>query len=80
MKRLQRTLPRHGKRTYLGCAYLYIEAALAELTPTGRRELAKDLRAYIDLLTKGEPTFVEAPSITPAASDAVTPKARREVM
>jgi hypothetical protein len=45
-----KALPRPGQRTYLGCAYLYIEQALAELSPSGRREVAKDLRAYIDLL------------------------------
>ena len=65
INRRQPTLPRPGQRTYLGCAYLYIEAALTELTPSVRREVAKDLRACIDLLTKSEPTLVEAPSITP---------------
>ena len=34
----------------MGCAYLYIEQALAELSPAAQREVAKDLRAYIDLL------------------------------
>jgi hypothetical protein len=45
-----KALPRPGERTYLGCAYLYIEAALGELSPGLRREVAKDLKAYIDLL------------------------------
>ena len=45
-----KALPRPGQRTYLGCAYLYIEQALAELSPAAQREVAKDLRAYIELL------------------------------
>jgi hypothetical protein len=46
-----KALPRPGQRTYLGCAYLYIERAMAEMTPRLRLEVAKDLKAYIDLLT-----------------------------
>jgi hypothetical protein len=45
-----KALPRPGQRTYLGCAYLYIEAAFGEMTPRLRIEIAKDLKAYIDLL------------------------------
>ena len=52
------SLPRPGKRTLLGCAYLYIEAALVEATPVVRGEIAKDLKAYIDLI------ITAAPSIT----------------
>ena len=45
-----KALPRPGQRTYLGCAYLYIEAAFGELSPKLQHEVAKDLKAYIDLL------------------------------
>jgi hypothetical protein len=36
-----KALPRPGQRTYLGCAYLYIEQAFAELSPAVRREVAR---------------------------------------
>jgi hypothetical protein len=45
-----KSLPRPGQRTYLGCAYLYIERAMTDLSPRLRPEVAKDLKAYIDLL------------------------------
>ena len=74
----QPKLPRPGQRTYLGCAYLYIEAAFAETSVGARQDVAKDLRAYINLLTA--PTLVQAPSITAASGDASKPRVRDEVM
>jgi hypothetical protein len=49
-----KALPRPGQRSYLGCAYLYIEQAMTDLSPRVRVEVAKDLRAYIDLLAHVE--------------------------
>jgi hypothetical protein len=55
-----KALPRPGQRTYLGCAYLYVEAAFGELSPKSRRAVAKDLKAYIDLLASEMVEPVEA--------------------
>ena len=50
MRKSHRPLPRPGQRTYLGCAYLYIKRALVDAIPPVRHEIAKDLKAYIDLV------------------------------